>query len=88
MEGQFSHVHLFLFRCAECAEPLLIAATSNGENTGETENAAYDVLCTCGWLKRFLGLEAIGHYVVPWIDAPSENHLPDRTVDDSGLAET
>ena len=89
MADQLSFVHLLLFRCAECDEPLLVTATSDSEHPGQAEDAAYDVRCACGWLKRFLGLEAMRHYAVPWTDAPSENYLPDRSIDgDSGLEQT
>jgi hypothetical protein len=61
--------------------------TDADPNRDSIDSQACDVRCACGWLKRFMGLEALRHFVVSWDDSPDIKHLPDQSVDDGGLAD-
>jgi len=60
------YVHTLLFRCGGCHEPVVLTFTSADRNPEKFAATALDLLCKCGWLKRVLGMEAVGHYVNLW----------------------
>jgi hypothetical protein len=58
-----TYVHLLLFRCTQCGEPLIISVMSETVTLEKIDWDAFDVKCICGWLKRALRIEADKHYV-------------------------
>jgi hypothetical protein len=70
-EKRLPYVHLLLFRCERCNEPLVIFMRSEAANLEEIDGNSYVVECHCGWSKSMLGVEAIRHWVTPWEDRQS-----------------
>jgi len=84
------YIHLLLFRCSRCNEPLAISVTSEEANLERIDGEAFDVECNCGWFRNSLGAEAVSHLVTPWEFARSVEHLSaasNRSVDNVGLVD-
>jgi hypothetical protein len=69
-------VHLLVFQCSSCREPILITLMREEHNLEKVDGQAFDLLCKCGCLKRTLGLEAVGHHIAPWELRPSFDGPP------------
>ena len=61
-----TYVHLLLFKCAVCKDPLVIPVMSDEYNLEGIDGGNYDLSCDCGWVENLVGLEAVRHYVAPW----------------------
>jgi len=61
-------VHSLLFRCRECKQPLPLCVMSADRNGEKIDGNSFELLCKCGWSKCVLGMQAIRHWVVPWLD--------------------
>jgi hypothetical protein len=66
------------FRCGACNGPLALSFTSADREPKNFAVAAFDLLCQCGWLKRALGMEAVGHYVGSWVDGERNTKVNKR----------
>jgi hypothetical protein len=56
-----NYVHLLLFECLQCGEPVIVTVKSEEETNDKIIWEALDGRCKCGWLKRLLGKEARRH---------------------------
>ncbi len=56
------YVHLLLYQCQECAEPVALAVKSDEANLERIDGDFNEVQCKCGWFKKLLGVEAKSHY--------------------------
>lgn len=61
-------VHSLLFRCRECKQPLPLCVMSADRNSEKVDSNSFELMCKCGWSKCVLGMQAIRHWVVPWMD--------------------
>ena len=61
------YVHTLQFRCPACQKQLALSFKSADRNPEKFAVTAFDLICECGWLKRALGMEAVGHYVSPCV---------------------
>jgi hypothetical protein len=85
------YIHLLLFRCTRCNEPLSISVTSEEANLERIDGETFNVECNCGWFRNSLGVEAVSHLVAPWEFTQSVEHLSaasNRSVDKIGLVDT
>jgi hypothetical protein len=46
---------------------------STERNNEKIDGNSFDLLCQCGWSKSVLGMQAIRHWVVPWLNGDEEN---------------
>jgi hypothetical protein len=76
MDGKnLAYVHLLLFRCKRCKEPLVISVMSEEGNLERIDGETFDVECNCGWfVNSSLGVEAVRHWVAPCEFAQSVEH--------------
>jgi hypothetical protein len=49
---------------------------STDRNSEKIDGNPFDLLCECGWSKSLLGMQAIRHWVVPWLNGEEED--PER----------
>jgi len=91
-ENKLAYVHLLLFRCKRCQEPVAISVMSEARNLERIYGETFDIECNCGWFRNSsLGVEAVRHWVTPWDSAPSAEHLSapgESTIENIGLADT
>ncbi len=74
VEGEpMTFVHSLLFRCRECKRPLSLCVMSTERNNEKIDGNSFNLLCQCGWSKSVLGMQAIRHWVVPWLNGDKEN---------------
>jgi hypothetical protein len=74
MDGKHStFVHSLLFRCEECKQPLAMCVISTERNGEDVDGNSFDLLCECGWSRDLLGMQAIRHWVTPWLDGDLED---------------
>ena len=66
-------VHSLLFCCQGCKQPLALCVTNADGNTEKIDGNAFDLLCECGWSKSLLGMQAVRHWVTPWLDGDEES---------------
>jgi len=59
------YAHTLRFRCGACKEPLALSFKSADRNPEKSAVSVFYLLCECRWLKRALGMEAVGHDVSP-----------------------
>ena len=59
-------LHLLVYRCQECDEPIALPVKSHEANLEGIDADLVDVQCRCGLLKKSLGMEAKRHLVVSW----------------------
>jgi hypothetical protein len=60
------YVHVLLFRCKQCSEPLTIPVKSTVATLEEIDAENFDLECKCGWSQKLFGLEATRHWSVRW----------------------
>lgn len=60
------YVHVLLFRCKRCKEPLVKSVPSEERNLERIDGDTFDVACNCGWFGNSVGVEAVRHWVSPW----------------------
>jgi hypothetical protein len=59
-------VHLLLYRCQECEQPLATCIMSAERNLERIDGTSFTIVCKCGWSKSLLGMQAIRHWLAPW----------------------
>lgn len=77
--NNLGYVHLLLFRCKQCNEPVAVPVMRQARNLEEIDGDTYDLKCRCGYSDSLLGVEALAHWVVPWEDGKDVHHLTART---------
>ena len=60
------YVHVFLFRCKHCNEPIALSVKSIQANLEKTSSGTFDVECKCGWSQTLFGVQAVTHWVATW----------------------
>jgi hypothetical protein len=66
MRGAEPFVHVFLFQCPSCSNPMSSAVAATERNPEETDARAFALQCNCGWDGTQLGLSAKRHWVENW----------------------
>lgn len=64
--GAESFVHILLFQCPSCLNPLSSAVATNERNPEETDARSFALACTCGWNGNQMGLRAKRRWVETW----------------------
>jgi len=60
-------VHILLFACRQCDEPIPSAVKSDESNVDEVDARTLSLRCgSCGWAGRLMGTEAKRHWVGQW----------------------
>lgn len=60
------YVHILLFRCPTCSNPVSFAVRTSERNPDETDARSFALHCNCGWKGANMGLLAKRHWVEPW----------------------
>jgi hypothetical protein len=71
----FGYLHMLLFRCKQCSEPVTVPVEKQEGNLEEVDGDTYDVKCRCGWSESLLGAGASAHWVVPWEQRKDDRRL-------------
>jgi len=66
-QGAESFVHILLFQCPSCRNPLSSAVATNERNPEETDARSFALACNCGWNGNQMGLRAKRRWVETWI---------------------
>jgi transcription elongation factor Elf1 len=67
MEATNPFVHVFLFECGWCGNPIRLAIPDSARNLEVTDAKAFALLCKiCGWSGKVVGTEAKRHWVDTW----------------------
>jgi hypothetical protein len=64
--GAEPFVHVLLFQCLVCANPMSSAIATSERNPEETDARSFVLRCDCGWSGTQMGLLAKRHWVEPW----------------------
>ena len=56
-------VHVLLFECPECFEPVSSAVATGERNLEDTDGQSFPIRCECGWTGNQMGLSARRHWV-------------------------
>lgn len=56
-------VHVLLFECPECLEPVSSAIATAERNMEDTDGRSFAIHCDCGWAGNQMGLKAKRHWV-------------------------
>jgi hypothetical protein len=59
-------VHILLFQCPTCSNPMSSAIATIERNPEETDARSFDLRCECGWIGAQMGLMAKRHWVEVW----------------------
>lgn len=59
-------VHILLFRCPECSDPVTLAVATSERNPDETDVRSFVLRCACGWVGTQMGISARRHWVEVW----------------------
>ena len=59
-------VHVLLFQCPSCGDPLTAAIATGERNPEEADAHSFDMKCNCGWAGNLMGLLAKRHWVDTW----------------------
>jgi len=59
-------VHVLLFRCPNCGEPVLAAHSSKNMDREHIAICKFEKTCNCRWSGNLNGLTAVQHWVEPW----------------------
>jgi len=65
-----SFVHVLLFQCQQCGEPLAKALQSVERSLEEADATSCNLRCACGWSDNLLGVLALKHWVAAWRGIP------------------
>jgi hypothetical protein len=63
-------VHILLFQCRKCGEPVVATAKSGDRNLEWLDGDSFELRCECGWTDRLLGILALKHWVAAWPRLP------------------
>jgi len=61
-----SFVHILLFQCPRCSDPVSSAVTTSERNPEETDVRSFALRCPCGWIGTQMGVSARRHWVELW----------------------
>lgn len=61
-----SYVHILLFQCPNCSNPIPSAITTNERNPEETDARSFVLRCECGLVRTQMGILARRHWVEVW----------------------
>jgi hypothetical protein len=61
-----AYVHLLLYQCQRCDEPIAISVKSDEANPEGVDGDLIDVPCKCGSVNKSFGAEAKCHWVASW----------------------
>jgi hypothetical protein len=59
-------VHILLFQCPDCTNPMSSAVATSERNPEETDARSFVLRCDCGWMGTLAGLFAKRHWVEEW----------------------
>ncbi len=59
-------VHVLLFQCPTCGNPVTSAIATSERNPEETDVRSFILNCPCGWKGNQPGILAKGHWVMIW----------------------
>ncbi len=59
-------VHVLLFQCTSCGNPISSAIATIERNPEETDARSFSLQCNCGWAGSQMGLLARRHWVETW----------------------
>jgi hypothetical protein len=62
-----SFVHVLLFQCPSCSNPLPSAIATTERNQEESDAHTFALQCLCGWNGTQIGLLAKRHWVESWL---------------------
>jgi hypothetical protein len=62
--GRF--VHVLLFQCPTCRQPITTSQPSTAQNTEDIDAAKFAISCECGWNGASPAVQAKRHWVAPW----------------------
>lgn len=61
------YVHVLLFECSQCNEPVTSAQVSEERSLEKVDGQPVSCHCNnCGWSGSLLGLHSRQHWVEPW----------------------
>src|ERR1700694_2998750 len=83
-------VHLLLFGCPECGNPIAVSRVSEFYNLELLDATSFRVKCDCGWSGDFLCAEARRHIVESWTSRGGEltaTQAPPHSVSKSATSE-
>jgi predicted RNA-binding Zn-ribbon protein involved in translation (DUF1610 family) len=60
------YVHVLLFQCPRCGEPVVFARLTASRNLEEVDADPASYSCKCGHVGVLLGLRARQHWVEEW----------------------
>jgi hypothetical protein len=61
-----SFVHVLLFGCPSCTNPISFALATPERNPEETDARSFALHCDCGWKGAKMGILAKRHWVEFW----------------------
>ena len=64
--SQEQFVHILLFQCPGCRNPVSSTVTTSERNPEETDARSFVLNCSCGWMGTQMGLNARRHWVEIW----------------------
>ncbi len=65
-QAAVQYVHVLLFACPQCGEPVVFARLTASRNLEEVDADAASYSCKCGHVGVLLGLRARQHWVEEW----------------------
>jgi len=65
-KGAEQFVHILLFQCPSCANPMSSAIATRERNSEETDSRSFVLHCDCGWDGTQRGFSAKRHWVELW----------------------
>jgi hypothetical protein len=65
-QGSEPFVHVLLFRCPGCSDPVSTAIATIERNPEEADARSFVLHCNCGWSGTQMGLMAKRHWVEVW----------------------
>ena len=68
-------VHILLFRCPRCSEPIAVANSAVHRSIEKFDASEMGLACNCLWTGKALGMEAKRHIVLDWDGAATKNPM-------------
>jgi predicted RNA-binding Zn-ribbon protein involved in translation (DUF1610 family) len=65
-QANVQYVHVLLFECPQCGEPVVFARLTASRNLEEVDADTASYSCKCGHVGVLLGLRARQHWVEEW----------------------
>ncbi len=67
-ENAGKYLHLLVFQCGQCGNPIAIPWRSEGATLGSVGAVRFSICCRCGWSAWLEGVSARNHWVESWQD--------------------